>query len=201
MLRTNLSTRPFYNERAVHFGLIAAGALVAGLTLVNLATLVRLSGHNTELSAGINRDRGEAERLTREAANIRRGIDQKELQLVVDAAREANRLIDRRTFSWTAFFNHLEETMPPDVMLRSVRPAIDEDVTRVTMVVLARRYQDADDFQRNLEDTGVFEQVVVRQQVEEEDGLQQVTIDAVYRPDAAAAAAPAAPGQKPEVPR
>jgi Tfp pilus assembly protein PilN len=181
--------------------LIAAGALVAGLTLVNLATLVRLSGHNTELSAGINRDRGEAERLTREAATIRRGIDQKELQFVVNAAREANQLIDRRTFSWTAFFNHLEATMPPDVMLRSVRPVIDEGVTRVTMVVLARRYQDADDFQKNLEDTGLFDQVVVRQQVEGEDGLQQVTIDSVYRPDARASGTPAPPEQKPEVPR
>lgn len=91
--------------------------------------------------------------------------------------------------------------MPPDVMLRAVRPAVDDEVTRVTMVVVARRYQDADDFQRNLEDTGVFDQVVVRQQVEDDDGLQQVTIEAVYRPEAGGAAAPAATERKPEVPR
>lgn len=182
MLRTNLSTRPFYNERAVHFALVLAAALVAGVTLVNLATLVRLSRHNTELSSGINRDRAEADRLTQEAATIRRGINQNELQLVVNAAREANTLIDRRTFSWTAFFNHLESTMPADVMLRSVRPTIDDGVTRVSLVVLARRYQDADEFQKSLEATGAFDQLVVRQQVETDEGLQQVTIEAVYTP-------------------
>ncbi|HXW08509.1 MAG TPA: PilN domain-containing protein [Vicinamibacterales bacterium] len=191
MLRANLSTRPFYNERAVHFVLIIAAALVLGVTLVNVVTLLRLSRHNTELSSGIRQDRAEADRLTREAAEIRRGIDQKELQLVVNAAREANTLIDRRTFSWTAFFNHLEATMPADVMLRSVRPGVDRGVTRVSMVVLARRYQDAEEFQQNLEQTGAFEEVVTRQQVETEEGLQQVTLEAIYRPGGEPAPPPA----------
>jgi hypothetical protein len=56
------------------------------------------------------------------AAEIRGRIDKDELQQVASAARAANALIDQRTFSWTAFFNHLETTMPPDVMLKSVRP-------------------------------------------------------------------------------
>jgi hypothetical protein len=182
MLRSNLSTRPFYNERAVHFALALAAALVLGVTLVNAVTLVRLSRHNTQLSAGISQDRSEADRLTREATNIRRGVDQNELQLVVNAAREANTLIDRRTFSWTAFFNHIEATMPADVMLRSVRPTVDEGMTRISMVVLARRVVDAEEFLKNLEATGAFDQQIVRQQIETDEGLQQVTIDAVYTP-------------------
>ena len=48
------------------------------------------------------------EQLATSATEVRRGIDQKELQLVVDSAREANALIDQRTFSWTAFFNRIE---------------------------------------------------------------------------------------------
>jgi hypothetical protein len=199
MLRTNLSTRPFYNERAVHFGLAVAAALVLGLTVVNVFTLVRLSAHNTELSSGINRDRSEAERLTREATAIRRGINQEELQLVVNAAREANTLIDRRTFSWTAFFNHIEATIPPDVMLRSVRPSIDDAVARVTMVVVARRYQDADTFQKNIEATGAFSALVARMQTETTEGLQEVTIDATYTPVAATPPeAPAATAKGPQ---
>lgn len=194
MLRTNLSTRPFYNERAVHFALAAAAALVLGVTFVNAVTLVRLSRHSTELSSGINRDRAEADRLTREATSIRRGIDQTELQLVVDAAREANTLIDRRTFSWTAFFNHIEATMPADVMLNAVRPTVDERGTRVSMVVLARRYQDAEEFMKNLEETGAFADLVARQQIETDEGLQQVTIDVVYTP-VADTARPPAPAQ------
>jgi len=36
MLRNNLSTRPFYNERAVRTGLAALAALASGLTLFNI---------------------------------------------------------------------------------------------------------------------------------------------------------------------
>jgi hypothetical protein len=64
VLRSNLSTRPFYNERVVHL-LIALGAVIVfGITLFNLARLVDLSRRNTELSAGVARDRTEAQRLS-----------------------------------------------------------------------------------------------------------------------------------------
>lgn len=183
MLRTNLSTRPFYNERAVHFALALAALLVLAITIVNVVEVVQLSARNTGLSSRVSQDRAEAERLTREATSIRRGIDQNELRLVVAAAREANSLIDRRTFSWTSFFNRIEETLPADVMLRSVRPTVDEaGITRVTMVVLGRQFEDVEEFMAKLEATHAFEQVLARMQAETDEGLLQVTVDAVYAP-------------------
>ena len=129
MLRTNLATRPFYNERAVHL-VIALAALVVGvITVLNAARIVTLSRHNTELSSRISSQQAEAARLTREAAAIRKTIDKDELDVVVKAAREANTLIDQRTFSWTSFFNAIESTLPPDVMLTSVRPTFDGEKT------------------------------------------------------------------------
>ena len=136
MLRTNLSTRPFYNERAVHLLIALVATIVLALTIWNVATVVRLSTHNTELAGRIGADRSEAERLGREATRIRRGIDQAELEVVVAAAREANTLIDRRTFSWTAFFNYIESTLPADVMVTSVKPSVDDQGTRVSMIVV-----------------------------------------------------------------
>src|SRR5262245_53687616 len=84
MLRTNLSTRPFYNERGVHLLLALAAVIVGGLTLVNVVKVLQLSRQNTELSTSVNRDRAEADRLARDAARIRRGINPDELQLVVN---------------------------------------------------------------------------------------------------------------------
>ena len=43
MLRTNLSTRPFYNLRAVQVALGALALLVVVLTLLNLVQLIRLT--------------------------------------------------------------------------------------------------------------------------------------------------------------
>lgn len=182
MLRTNLSTRPFYNERAVHALLGAVALIVLVLTAVNLYEIVQLSRQSTELSTRVDRDRAEAERLTREAAQIRRGIDQDELQLVVDAAREANGLIDQRTFSWTQFFNLIEANMPPDVMLTTVQPAVSPDGTRVSMVVLARRGDDVQEFIEKLEASGAFERLLPSQSERLDTGLTRVLVEGVYVP-------------------
>ena len=61
MLRTNLSTRPFYNERAVHIAIGLAAVLVAALTIWNIVRVVTLSRQNTELATRVNREHAEAE--------------------------------------------------------------------------------------------------------------------------------------------
>jgi hypothetical protein len=180
VLRTNLSTRPFYNERGVHIAIGVAAVLIAALTIWNVVRIVSLSRQNTELATRVNGDHAEAQQLTKTAADIRGRIDQQELQLVVDSAREANALIDQRTFSWTAFFNRLEATMPPDVMLTSVRPAVKDGTTQVTMTVLGRRAVDIDEFIEKLEATGAFEDVVPTQQDRTDEGLYRVVLESVY---------------------
>jgi Tfp pilus assembly protein PilN len=185
MLRTNLSTRPFYNERGVHLLLLLVALIVGGVTLANVYELLQLSRQNTELSTNVNRDRAEADRLTRDAARIRRGINPDELQLVVDAAREANVLIDQRTFSWTALFNRIEETLPPDVMLTALQPMVDETGTKISMTVLARRTVDVDEFMEKLEATGAFENVLQRQDEDIEGGMTRAIIDTDYVPEGA----------------
>jgi Tfp pilus assembly protein PilN len=183
MLRTNLSTRPFYNERVVYLGLSLVALIVLAVTAVNLFEVVRLSRQNTGLAAHIRDDRSAAAELTRKARETRQGIDQDELKVIAAAAREANTLIDGRTFSWTALFNQLEATLPPEVMLASVRPTIDEDGTRITLIVLGRRTADLDEFVEKLEATGSFENVLPRQRNLNDDGLTQVSIEAMYIPD------------------
>ena len=180
MLRTNLSTRPFYNDRAIHVAVGIAAVLLAALTVWNIVRVMALSKANTELATRVNSDHAEAEQLTKMAAEIRGRIDKDELQQVASAARAANALIDQRTFSWTAFFNHLETTMPPDVMLKSVRPAVKQGVTLVTMEVLGRRAEDIDEFIEKLEATGAFDRVVPLHTDRNEEGLYRVTLEAVY---------------------
>ena len=215
MLRTNLSTRPFYNERAVHMTIAVAAIIVLGLTAVNVFRMVTLSRQNTELSSRINSDHADADGLSKMATDILRRIDKDELQLVVDSAREANALIDQRTFSWTAFFNRIEATMPPDVMLSAVRPTVRDGVTRVSMTVIARRAEDIDEFMEKLEATGAFDEVVPSQQDRTDEGLYRVAVESIYTgttdetaspegPDAAppetktpAQPPPATPGKKP----
>ena len=203
MLRSNLSTRPFYNERAVHVLIGLAAAIVLGITALNVVRILVLSRHNTELSSRVNSEHNEAVRLTQEAAAIRQTINKDELEQVVGAAQEANSLIDQRTFSWTAFFNRIESTLPPDVMLSAVRPSVKAGLTNVQMMVLAKRAEDVDEFMEKLEATGAFENVVPAAQDRTDAGLYRVTVDSIYTdvvdeateaPASGSAAPPAAPG-------
>jgi hypothetical protein len=206
VLRTNLSTRPFYNERAVHLLLGLAGLVVAVLTAFNAIRIVSLSRQNTDLSSLIDRDHDEAERLTREAQRIRAGINPSQLEATAGAAAVANGLIDQRTFSWTQFFNRIEETLPPDVMLSAVRPNFNGDVITINMTVLGRRTEDLDEFIEKMEATGAFADVVPAQQDTNDDGLHQLLLHTVYHGAAGpptpvpASAAPAKPGAAPPKP-
>jgi hypothetical protein len=193
VLRTNLGTRPFYNERAVHVVLGVAGILVIAITILNVVRIVSLSRHSTDLSSRIGAEHSEAERLTTAAAAIRKTIDKDELALVVGAAQEANYLIDQRTFSWTEFFNRIESTMPPDVMLSSVRPSVKDGVTHVEMVVLGRRAEDVDELMEKLEATGAFEDIVAASADKTEAGLHRVLIESIYTGAAAEGAPSTAP--------
>jgi Tfp pilus assembly protein PilN len=182
MLRTNLSTRPFYNERLVHLVLLLAAVLVAAVTVLNVVTLVRLSRQNTTLSAAIRDDRTAADDFTRRARDTRQGLDKERLTVLAAAAREANALIDGRTFSWTGFLNQIEATLPPDVMLASIRPEVTEEGTKITLGVVARRSVDIDEFIEKLEATGQFDRGLQRQVGPAEDGQVQGTVDILYVP-------------------
>ena len=183
MLRTNLSTRPFYNERAIHVLLGILAAIVVVVTAMQLGRIVSLSRYKTELTSAIHRDRDEIDRRTKEAADVRRGVNPQELAVVSAAAKEANDLIEQRTFSWTELFNRLEATLPENVMLTAVRPEFKDGATHVNMEIQGRRAEDNDAFFEKLEATGVFRDVSWSAETVTEDGLHHMTMTAVYAPD------------------
>ena len=199
MLRTNLATRPFYNERAIQLLLALAALLVVILTAFNAIRIFSLSRQNTELSSLVNRDRQEAQRLTRDAQRIRAGINVEELQATADAAGVANALIDQRTFSWTEFFNRIEETLPPDVMLTSVQPSFGREATIIQMSVLGRQIEDIDEFMEKLEATGAFHDVLPTQEDTTDEGLHRLMVRSTYTGTVSEAPEAATPPQaKPE---
>lgn len=182
MIRTNLSTRPFYNERAVH----ALAALVAVAVLAvaawQVVRIVSLSGLKTDLNTAIKKHKAETETRQRDAEAIRRGIDQKELAIVAAQAKEANELIEQRTFSWTQLFNLIEATLPDDVMLAAVRPEFKDAVTQINMDVQGKSTDDIQAFWDRLVKTGAFSNVLWSSTLFTDDGLNKMQMRAVYTP-------------------
>src|SRR5258706_10034888 len=98
MIRTNLSTRPFYNERAVHAWLLGIAILVAAATVFNVSRVIRYSRSDTELGTEASQNESRAVELRTQASRLRATVDTRQLDLASSDARQANDLIDRRTF-------------------------------------------------------------------------------------------------------
>jgi Tfp pilus assembly protein PilN len=183
VIRTNLSTRPFYNDRAVHLVLIALALVVAGATAFNVSRVIRYSRSDTQLATQATRDEARAAALRQEARRLRTSIDPRLIDFASADARQANELIDRRTFSWTELFNRLETTLPDEVHITAVKPNIDPNRGIVlTINVVSKSVDDMNTFMENLEATGAFGTVRTAEEHFDEQGLLQSLLEAPYEP-------------------
>ncbi len=98
------------------------------------------------------------------------------------AVREANAVIDGRTWSWTALFNWLETNLPAEVRITGITPRIDPKGAFVLgFTVESESVEGIDRFLAALESTGRFEGLLVRQEQETDEGTIEATAEGVYK--------------------
>src|SRR5437773_10077348 len=183
MIETNLSTRPFYNDKAVRLWVLVLSGLVLVATFFNVSRVLYFSGSNTELVRQASQDEQRATQIRAAAAKLRNSVEVKQIEAASVEARQANDLIDRRTFSWTELFNVFEKTLPDEVRITAVRPKVDRGQFGLTIIVVARGVEDVNTFMNNLEATGPCMRVGsgIEERVNDQ-GQLQASIEAVYRP-------------------
>jgi hypothetical protein len=192
VLRTNLSTRPFYNERPVRLAIGAGVVVLAAFTAFNVLQVLTLTQKNNEASARAEAAEAKAGDFRNRAGATQKALDRGDVAVVQAAAREANLLIDRRAFSWTDLFNRFEETLPADVRIAAVQPQQDDQGSMlIAVTVISRRVEDLDAFIERLEKTGAFSGILPRGEAPEEDGTLRTVIQGYYTPTAASPAVPA----------
>jgi len=188
MLRGNLSTKPFYNERAVHAWLLVAALIVTVATVFNVSRILKYSRSDTRLATQASTDEARAADLRRQATRLRAAVDPRQIEFRAGEARQANELIDRRTFSWTELFNRFETTLPDEVRIASVRPHLDKEHHIVLEVhVIAHGVEEVSQFIDNLEKTGAFERLLSHEEHTNDKGEFEAQLEAIYQPAHAAA--------------
>jgi len=188
MLRTNLATRPFYNERAIHLWLLGATLVILGLTAFNVARVLQYSRSDTRLQTQAAHDEARADDLRRQAGRLRASVDPKKLEFKSAEARLANELIDRRTFSWTELLNRFETTLPDEVRIVAVRPKVDKNRNiQLQINIVARDIDDINAFLQNLEKSGAFARVLSHEEHPNEQGQYDAMLETTYVPGRAAA--------------
>lgn len=190
----NLATRPFYNDRAVHLVLGVLGLAVAAMLAAGAVRLAELSRTQRALTLEADAAEREAAAVSNRTARLEREMPRDALAALTAAAGEVNRLVERRLFSWTAFFNVVEQTLPPGVMLTAVRPDTDEEGTSVDLAVVGRTVADVEDFIRRLEESRVLADVLARQGERNDEGMYRAQL----RGRLVRLAAPAAGADGPE---
>ena len=181
MLRTNLATRPFYNERLAAILVWGLAAIVAVITIVNAGRLSSLWGRDAELRQEAAQNEQRAAELRQQAQQARSRVDPAHLKTVAHAAREANAIIDGRTFSWTELFNRFEATLPPGVRLASVQPYRGADGRFIVRIaVMGRDVDQIDAFMEALETRGGFRDVLARQESIDDEGRIEATLTGTY---------------------
>jgi Tfp pilus assembly protein PilN len=181
VIHTNLATRPFYNERAVWLVVLAIGLLGVAATVFNVSQVIRLSRQDTRLATQAASDEARATDLRTRAARLRATVDPHILETASADARQANDLIDRRTFSWTELFNRLEKTLPDEARITTVRPKLDaKRGIVVAIVVAARSVDDVNQFVDKLDATGAFADLQKLGETVDDDNEIQSTLEGVY---------------------
>jgi hypothetical protein len=186
MLRGNLSTRPFYNDRAITL-LVAGVTLIAALvTVYNTTRLIDLTRRRSAVHQRIASSDAQTRQLESEVLALQQNVDRSSLARLSASAQEANRLIDDRTFSWSALFALLEQAMPRDVRLIAVSPRFERGQRIVALTVAARGWADTDELIDALAKTGAFRNPAARETQGHDDGTYWSVVEGVYMPTAGA---------------
>lgn len=180
MLKGNLSTRPFYNEKLVTAVVVLATVLGIALTAFNVARLYSLSSERARLRGEQAQAEREAERVRASAMALQGSVGRPALISLAAATREANSLIDARTFSWTTFFGHMEKTLPFDARLIAVSPTVERGEFRIAMIVNAKGPADIEAFIDALNATGAFYDLLPAEQQRNEDGSYTAKVVGAY---------------------
>src|SRR4029434_10480616 len=177
--------------------LIAATVLIAAVTVFNVTRVLRYSRSDTQLGGEATRDEARATELRQQAARLRATVDPKQLDFASNEARQANDLIDRRTFSWTDLFNRFETTLPDEVRITSVRPRLDKQNGIVLAItVIARGVEDVSAFMEKLQETGAFAAMHPVEEHYNDVGLLESILETTYVPTTAKPAAQGTAGRR-----
>jgi type IV pilus assembly protein PilN len=187
-LDINLATRPYEDAREfwTRWGL--------GVGLLAVLT-VFLLGWTVKAWTEAGRDRQDIARLEAEIAE--RDSERAKAQAFLDLASNRstrdqsqflNGLIQRKAFSWTRVFEDLEQVMPPNLHVVSLRPELsDENQMKLEMKVVGDSRSAAIELVHRMEGSKHFRdaQLLTEAQLGDTGNLVLASVNTIYVPDSA----------------
>jgi Tfp pilus assembly protein PilN len=182
----NLSTRPFPAYRLLNVALVFVLVVLAVLSVLQGVGFARYSRLARSIRSQEQETRVEADVLGQRVADLGSKLDSTESTAKLNEIGFLNRLIFRKNFSWTRLFGILEDMVPDNVHLTNLTPDIGstEGVT-LHMGVEAKSIADVTVFVKRLEESAVFENIVLTVEEKDEPTISndvKLILSAVYYP-------------------
>ena len=178
----NLSTRPFKPYRAINLGLFVLLLVLGAVSVIQVYSYQRFSAR-----AGSSREaeleaRAEADKLSQEVQTLNAKMASGNATTKLSEVELLNRLLLRKSFSWTRVFANLERVTPDNVRLVSLRPFVDDKgKIGLNLEIRGRTHADATEFLRTLEKSDIFTDVALALEEERDDeGEVQFSLSTYY---------------------
>jgi hypothetical protein len=188
IIRSNLASSPIRNYSLFLLGCLLLGIVVILFTIWNLATLTGSYSKSIKLKQAIGSQQKQLKDQEGRAKDLQTRISRIKTPQFVAETEFMNNAIKRRTFSWTALFDHFEEVLPPSVKMLSIVPSVSEEDIAINLEMAGRSLGDMLELVRLLERDPQFGQVILKGERTDADEQQIVfTISLNYLPVPAAA--------------
>ena len=181
----NLSTRPFKAHRAVNLGLLILLLILIAFSLGQIYTYQQNSSLAASIRGNQQKSKEESEQLTKELTALNAKMYSGNAAAKMTQVEILNQILLRKSFSWTTVFANLEEVIPENVYLLSLRPFIDEKSNMgLNIIFRGKSFADGHEFVRTLEDSAIFSNIALA--VEEKKDTQaaigevEMTLSAYY---------------------
>jgi hypothetical protein len=172
IIRSNLASVPIKNYSLFLLGCVFLGILVIFFTIWNLVSLSSSYSKSVKLRESIGNQQKQLHDLENRSMDLQNRIAKIKTPRFIAETEFMNHAIKRRTFSWTALFDHFEEVLPPSVKMISIVPSVSEENIAISLEMAGRSLGDMLELVRLLERDPQFGQVVLKgEQTGEEDQI------------------------------
>lgn len=162
IIRSNLASAPIKNYSLFLLGCIFLGIAVIVFTLWNLASLSSSYTKSAELKQAIANQQAQLQNSESKTKDLQSRIARIKTPAFVAETEFMNNAIKRRTFSWTALFDHFEEVLPPTVKMISIVPMVSEENIAINLEMAGQSLADMLELVRLLERDPQFGQVTLK---------------------------------------
>jgi len=187
-LDINLATHPYEDAREFWARWGLGVGVLAVLTLVLLGWTVRSWSNAGRDRQSIARLEAQIAERDQERAQAQAFLDLAANRSTRDQSQFLNGLIQRKSFSWTRVFEDLEQVMPPNLHVASLRPGLNEqNQMELEMHVAGDTRAAAVELVHRMEGSKHFQGAQLVQEVQGGESGSNITasVVAIYVPDLA----------------